>query len=301
MFVIKHKKIFVAISIILVILSIISISVFGIKMGIDFKGGALTEVTYVGERPLQVDLNSELALLGLGSVVLQPTGESGYIVKTRDLTDDEHQALLSVMSAGDEYELVETSFNSIGPSTGRELSRKAITAIILSSFAVVCFIAFAFRKVSNPVSSWKYGLIAIAALLHDVIIAAGVFSLLSKFTGVEADSLFVVAALTIVGLSIADTIVVFDRIRENLRNEDNIKHHSKFEEIVGKSLDQSYARSILTSLTTILVLLSLFFFGPPATKYFAFMLTTGMIFGVYSSIFFASPVLVMWEEHKRKA
>jgi len=164
---------------------------------------------------------------------------------------------------------------------------------------VVLFIAFAFRKVSKPISSWKYGLIAIVALLHDIILTAGVFAVLSKFLGIEADSLFVVAALTIVGLSVADTIVVFDRIRENLKNDED-KHKLNFEEIIGKSLHQSYARSLLTSFTTILVLLSLFFVGPPSTKYFALMLTVGMFFGTYSSIFFASPLLVFWEEKTRR-
>jgi preprotein translocase subunit SecF len=190
----------------------------------------------------------------------------------------------------------EKSFDSIGPSVGKELTSKAIMAIILVSLAIICFIAFAFRKVSKPVSSWKYGIIAVITLFHDVAIPVGVFTLLSHFQGVEVDTLFVVAVLTILGLSVSDTIVVFDRIRENLRN----RVSTSFDETVGRSLEQSYVRSICTSLTVILVLLSLFFFGPSSTKYFALMLTAGMFFGTYSSIFLASPLLVLVEEWQVK-
>ena len=152
---------------------------------------------------------------------------------------------------------------------------------------------------SKPVSSWKYGLIAIFTLLHDVAIPVGIFATLSHFYGVEVDTLFVVAVLTILGLSLSDTIVIFDRIRENLRNEHNSKNIN-FGEVVGHSLDQSYVRSISTSLTVILVLLALVFFGPATTKYFALMLTAGMFFGTYSSIFLASPLLVLVEEWQAK-
>jgi preprotein translocase subunit SecF len=183
---------------------------------------------------------------------------------------------------------------------GKELTRKAILAIVLTSLVIICFIAFAFRKVSRPVSSWKYGIIAVLALLHDITICTGVFVLLSYFYGAEVDALFVVALLTILGLSVSDTIVIFDRIRENLRNQVNVSKVN-FAETVGKSLNQSFVRSFCTSLTVILVLLALFFFGPISTKYFAFLLTAGMFFGTYSSIFLASPLLVLaydWQKKK---
>jgi len=295
MFIIRHKKIFVGISIGLVVLALASLFVFGLKVGIDFKGGALTEVVYKTVRPTQEELNKNLEALNFGSVLLQPTGELGYIVKTRDLNDAEHAKLLETLSQGKADSLTELSFNSIGPSVGRELTRKAILAIILISLAIICFIAFAFRKVAKPVSSWRYGLIAVATLLHDVIIPVGIFVVLSHYYGAEVDALFVVAVLTILGLSVSDTIVIFDRIRENLRKEANISK-TNFSEVVGKSLDQSFVRSICTSLTVILVLLALFFFGPSTTKYFALMLTAGMFFGTYSSIFLASPLLVLTEE-----
>lgn len=299
MFIINHKKIFIYISLVLVIFSLATLFIFPPKVGIDFKGGALTEVLYKNVRPSQADLEASLKTTELGSVLLQPTGELGYIIKTRDLSEAEHNSLLKVLSLDGKNSLDEKSFNSIGPSVGRELTRKAIIAIILVSFGIICFIAFAFRKVSKPVSSWKYGFMAIISLLHDVTIPIGIFAILSHYYGAEIDTLFVVAILTILGLSVSDTIVIFDRIRENLRNQAAVAKVN-FNEIVGKSLEQSYVRSISTSLTVILVLLSLFFFGPVSTKYFALMLTVGMFFGTYSSIFLASPLLVWINEFQQK-
>jgi preprotein translocase subunit SecF len=296
MFIIKHKKIFISISAILVLLSVASIFIFGLRIGIDFKGGALTEVEYKTERPVQADLDAVFKTLDLGSVLIQPTGDLGYIVKSSDLSETQHALLLDTLSQKGKSPLEEKNFNSIGPSVGRELTRKAIMAIVLVSLGIIFFIAFAFRKVSRPVSSWKYGLMAVVSLLHDVIIPIGLFTLLSHFYGAEVDTLFVVAALTILGLSVSDTIVIFDRIRENLKN----KIENNFNDTVGKSLDQSYMRSIFTSLTVIIVLLSLYFFGPESTKYFALMLTAGMFFGTYSSIFLASPLLVLIEELQKK-
>lgn len=300
MFIIKNKKIFIGISITLVALSVFSLFFFGLRIGIDFKGGAMTEVSYKEVRPSQEELTALFPSLDIGSVLLQPTGEKDFIIKTRELNDEEHAKLLSALSLEGKNPLEEKSFNSIGPSVGKELTRKAFIAITLVSLGIIFFIAFAFRKVSRPVSSWKYGIIAIISLLHDVIIPIGVFTLISHFRGVEIDTLFVVAALTILGLSVSDTIVIFDRIRENLRNQ---AANTKiiFSEIVGKSLDQSFMRSIATSLTVILVLLALFFFGPTSTKYFALMMTFGMFFGTYSSIFLASPLLVLVEEWQTKA
>ena len=298
MFVLKHKKIFLGLSTTLVALSLLSPLVFGLKLGIDFQGGALTEVVYTGERPGQNELNAVLNTLNFGSVLLQPTGESGYIVKTKNLSDPEHASLLQALALEGDYSFSELSFNSIGPSVGHELTRKAIIAVALVALAIIFFIAFAFRKVSRPVSSWKYGLIAILTLMHDVLLPMGLFVFLARYFGAELDALFVVAILAILGLSVSDTIVIFDRIRENLRDQTNAK--LAFETIVGKSLEQSYVRSIATSLTVILVLLTLFFFGPATTKYFALMLTAGMFFGTYSSIFLASPLLVLAEQWQRK-
>ncbi len=279
MFIIKHKKIFITISAVLVLLSLISLFTFGLKIGIDFKGGALTEVTYTTLRPAQADVETALAPLELGSVLVQPTGDLGYIIKSRDLNQEEHETLLESLTLGGQNELTETNFNSIGPSVGRELTKKAIIAVILVSLTIICFIA-------------------IITLLHDVLIPVGLFVVLSHFYGAEVDTLFVVAVLTILGLSVSDTIVIFDRIRENLKEIGNKPF--VFSEVVGRSLEQSFVRSLCTSLTVILVLLALFLFGPVSTKYFAMMLTTGMFFGTYSSLFLASPLLVLTEEWQNK-
>ena len=299
MFVIKNRKIFVGISGALILLSILAMSVLGLNIGIDFKGGALTEVAYTEARPDQDILNGDLDSLGFGSMLLQPTGDLGYIVKSRDLTDEEHRELLAALSGDGTYEMTEVNFNSIGPSVGQSLTRKAILAVVLVAIGIILFIAYAFRRVSKPVSSWKYGLIAIIALLHDVIIPVGLFAVFSSYFGAEVDTLFVVAVLTILGLSVSDTIVIFDRIRENLRNETNADKVD-FPKIVGTSLRQSFMRSVSTSLSSILVVLALFFFGPSSTKHFALMLATGMFFGTYSSIFLASPLLVLTAEMQEK-
>lgn len=299
MFIIKHKKIFISVSVMLVTVAVFSMFYFGFNVGIDFKGGALMEVNYDSTRPEKDVFVSDIEKLNIGSVSLQPTGDKGYIVKSKDLSDAEHMSLLKVLSLDGKNPLKEVNFNSIGPSVGAELTRKAIVAVILVSVAIILFIAFAFRKVSRPVSSWKYGVIAVMALIHDAIISSGVFVLLSHFWGAELDALFVVAILTILGLSVSDTIVIFDRIRENTKTEGD-NRNINFGEIVGHSLSQSFVRSLATSITVILVLLSLVFFGPESTRFFAIMLTAGMFFGTYSSIFLASPLLVLAEELQKK-
>lgn len=291
MFVIKYKKIFVIISAVLVIISLSSIGYFGLKLGIDFKGGSLTEVEYKNSRPEQSIIDTQLKPLSLGETIIQPTGELGYSIKTRAISEEERLSLLKALGS----DATEKSFTSIGPSVGAELVRKSIISFILVSLGIIFFIAFSFRKVSKPVSSWKYGMIAIVTLIHDILIPVGAFAALSHFYGTEVDTLFVVAILTVLGLSVSDTIVVFDRIRENIR----VGHFKTFEETVGKSLEQVFTRSITTSSTVIIVLLSLVFFGPSSTKVFAMMLTAGMFFGTYSSIFLASPLLVMFNKTKK--
>ena len=286
MFVIKHKKVFVIISIILVVLSISSIAYFGLKPGIDFKGGSLTEVEYKTTRPEQASIDKALLPLSLGETIIQPTGNLGYSIKTRAVTEAERAGIMKALGT----DALEKSFTSIGPSVGAELVRKSIISFILVSLGIIFFIAYSFRKVSRVISSWKYGFIAIVTLIHDILIPVGVFAILSHVYGTEVDTLFVVAILTILGLSVSDTIVVFDRVRENIR----IGNFKTFEETVGRSLEQVYTRSIATSSTVIIVLLALVFFGPASTKVFAMMLTAGMFLGAYSSIFLASPLLVMF-------
>ncbi len=296
MFIIRNRKIFIAISAVLFVASLIVISVFGLKFGIDFKGGAQSEIGYTGIRPDISEIQTSIAKLSFGEVVIQPVGETEYAIKLRDLTETEHQSLLAAASVDGKYKSEEKSYTSIGPSIGNELKQKAIWAIVLVMLAIILFITYAFRKVSRPVASWKYGLIAIVTLFHDIAIPTGAFAIISHYSGIEIDTLFIVALLTVLGLSVSDTIVVFDRIRENIKNHTS----NDFAETVGRSLSQTFTRSINTSLTVILVLMSLYFFGPESTKTFSLVLSVGLFFGTYSSIFLASPLLVLVEKWQTK-
>jgi preprotein translocase subunit SecF len=289
MHIIKNKFVFIGVSITLVVLSLASLAVFGLRYGIDFKGGTALEVEYTATRPEAAVLTKVLADNGLAEAVVQTKGENGLLIKSHPLTDGERLALVEDLAVSGKNPLVQKSFSSIGPAVGRELSQKTLVAIVLVFIAIIAYIAFAFRGVSKPVASWKYGVVAIVSLLHDIIIPTGLFALLGYLTGAEVDTLFVVALLTVLGVSVSDTIVVFDRIRENLKMKDG----SSFAQTVGKSLSQTITRSVNTSVTTILVLASLYIFGPAATKNFALVLIVGMVVGTYSSIFLASPLLVI--------
>lgn len=296
MWIVTKKKIFLLISFVLIVASIVFISVQGLNLGIDFVGGSLTEVSYPEGRPELVDIRSEITAAGFTNAIVQPVGDIGLSIKTQDLTEDERVTLFNALGVGQVS--VEESFTSIGPSIGKELQSKAVTALIMVSIAIILFIAYVFRGVSKPISSWKYGAIAVVTLVHDVILTTGAFALIGLFTNAQIDSLFIVALLTVLGLSVNDTIVVFDRIRENLK--ENISNKS-FTQIVGMSLSQTYTRSINTSLSTIIVLVALVIWGPESTKMFALALSFGMFFGTYSSIFIASPLLVwVYERQKRK-
>lgn len=300
MLVIKYRKIFYIFTALLIAASVVGVSVFGLTFGIDFTGGSLLEVTYPSSVPNKERLESALSRLPIGNFSLRSTGENGFILRTQTLTDESRATVLSTLSLDGEFEVRQERFNTIGPVIGNELKNKALVAIAIVVTVIVLFIAFAFRKVSEPVSSWKYGIIAIVALLHDITIPVGIFSFLGYTVGSEIDVLFVMALLAILGYSVNDTIVVFDRVRENLRLNRELNRKEDFELTVGKSLTQTYARSINTSLTTVLVLLALFFVGAPATQDFALVLLTGVIAGTYSSICLATPLLVTVSGFGRK-
>lgn len=296
MWVIKYRKIFYTISGLMVLASIAAIAFYGLNLGIDFKGGSMVEISYESNRPTVTTLNEAFKGLNLGSVSIQPTGEQGFILRLREVTNEERATLLQAASLNNTAPVTEVQSSIIGPALGRELAQKGLIAIAIVSLLIILFIAIAFRHVSKPVASWKYGLIAIATLIHDITIPTGVFAYLGATRGTEIDALFITAILTILGLSVNDTIVVFDRIRENLR----LRIAPYFEDTVGISLSQTFTRSINTSLTVILVLLCLYFFGGPTTKDFALVLTIGMVVGTYSSIFIASPLLVTWQKWSEK-
>lgn len=295
MFIVNNRKFFFILSAILVIASVASIWMYGLKLGIDFKGGSLLEVSYANSRPTLEDAKLELDKLsgniGLGAYILSPSGDLKYSLKTRDLNPIEKTSVIDALSLNGNT-AKEERFNSIGPVVGNELKNKAMVAIGIVVLCIVLFITFAFRKVSLPVASWKYGLATIVALAHDVIIPTGVFVAWTHFHGGEIDLLFVTALLAILGYSVHDTIVVFDRVRENLRNQTK----EPFIETVGKSVTQTFGRSINTSLTIFITLSALYFLGGESTKDFAFVLLVGVIAGTYSSIFVASPLLVTLEK-----
>lgn len=299
MIILVYRKIFYALSGIMVGASFLAILVYGLHFGIDFTGGALTQVTYE-VRPQKEVLDQGLGKLPIGEYSLRPAGDDGYILRTRSLNESEFTAVRTVLTESGATPFKTESFSSIGPSIGEELRTKSLIAIVLVMLAIVLFIAFVFRHVAEPVQSWKYGVVAIVTLLHDVIVPLGVFAVLGHYGIAEIDTLFVTALLVILGFSVHDTIVVFDRIRENLRINKQGHHQLSFNEIVGKSLNQTYARSINTSLTTLLTLAALYVFGSTTTEYFALAMLIGIAVGTYSSICIASPLLVTWYTLSKK-
>jgi len=306
MFIVKYRKIFYAISILLVVASIASLSIWGFKLGIDFKGGTSITFQYTTERPNIDIVKGKIDTLDFnpsikGSFSLVPYGQNGYVLKTRNLSEPERAFLMGAIQSNTAEKVEFKKVNTIGPTLGQTSANKSLISIVLVLICIVLFITFAFRKVSKPVSSWKYGLVSVLALSHDVIIPMGLFAVLGHYLGYEVDTLFVTAILVILGFSIHDTIVVFDRTRENLKNNRGEKNAKSFETIVGESINQTFTRSLNTSLTTLLAVLMVFLFGPEATKNFSLVLLVGIFFGTYSSIFIASNLLVTIEKFQKKA
>lgn len=298
MFIIKYKKFFFILSIFLVTSSLIAMAASRPwNFGIEFTGGTLLEVGYPEGRPDAETLRTKLSTLNWNGTQVQEIGADGFIIRTKNLTELERQQLMATVSDNGQTNIEQRRFNSIGPTIGAELRTKAAWAILTVMLAIILYIAFAFRAVSQPVSSWVYGLVAIVALLHDVIIPAGIYIALgSLYLDVQIDVLFVTAILTILGFSVHDTIVVFDRTRENLK----LRTWKEFDVTVGHSVEQTFARSINTSVTVLLVILALYFVGGETTKNFALTLAMGIIVGTYSSLFVASPLLVQIAEWQKK-
>jgi preprotein translocase subunit SecF len=307
MFIVKHRRIFYTFSIILVLTALSALVFWGLTFGIDFKGGTSVEFSYSVSRPSIDVVQSEIDNLNFtpsikGAYTLLPTGTNEYTLDLRTLTDEERSELTAALSANVANPVEIKQFNSVGPTLGQEAATKSMIAIILVILCIVLFLTFAFRKVSQPIASWKYGVISIVALCHDIIIPTGVFAILNHFYhGYQVDTLFVTAILVILGFSIHDTIVVFDRVRENLRNNNGIKNPKNFEEIVGASISQTFVRSINTSVSTLLAILVVYLVGPVATKNFALTLLVGIFFGTYSSIFIGSNLLVTVEKWQQNA
>ncbi len=305
---IAKRKYFYIFSSIIFVASVISIMIWGLKLGIDFTGGSMLEVKYKADRPTVAQVETALKGIDLGDIKVQPAGDSNIILRFKNVDESTHQDILTkleaLVSSGVKTTstatnikmLQEEKFESIGPVIGEEIKHKAIWAVVLASFCIILFIAYTFRKVSKPVASWKYGTAAVLALIHDLVITTGVFVFLGHFFGIEVDSLFIVALLTVLGYSVNDTIVVFDRTRENLAK----RFMGDFPTVVNESLNQTLVRSLNTTVTVLLALLALYFFGGITIHNFILALIIGITLGAYSSIFVASMLIVTWERWDKK-
>ncbi len=296
--IIRYYKFWMSVSLALFVAGVISLSVFGLKLGIDFQGGTLTQLAFP-QPPDTAAVAEVVKGAGIEHAQIQSAGVQSLIIRTEPQEKAAHDAMLKALK--EKFgEVTEEQYTSIGPVIGRELRSQAFLQLLLVSLGIILYIAYAFRKVTRPVSSWRFGIAAIVALLHDLFIVIGAFSILGHFWGVEVDSLFVTAILTVLGFSVHDTIVVFDRIRENLR----IRAGQSLSEIINNSINQTLIRSLNTTLTVVFVLTALLLFGGETIRWFTAALLIGIIAGTYSSIFVASPILLIWhnwEQRRRSA
>lgn len=300
MFAIKNKKIFYILSSALTVFALVSIFVFGLKPGIDFTGGSVLEVSFPAEKPTQQEIESAIKEFNLGNVLVRSAGENGYLIKMASIDDATKKSIETAISKNGQTQFVEEKFITVGPTLGEELASKSLVATLLVLLAIIFYVAYVFRIVSKPVSSWKYGFATIIALAHDLILTIGFFAILGKFAGIEIDTLFVTAILVVLGYSVNDSIVILDRVREKLTQTKEEERGPNFKEIVGKSLTETIGRSLNTTITTLLALVALYIFGGEVTKSFALALIVGIIAGAYSSIFVAPQLLVTFFERGKK-
>lgn len=303
----KYIKIYFTFSLILIIASVVALVVFGLKPGIDFTGGSMLEIEYVAERPSHEDISETLKKFDLGNMYIQQTGEKGIIIRMKDIDEETHQNILVALAQKTTFNeetgalvidtglIKEVRFESVGPIIGEELKRKTKMVVIFALLSMVIYIALAFRRVQRPLRSWQYGIASVLALFHDVLLPLGVFAVLGRYYGVEISIPVVTALLAVLGYSINNTVVVFDRIRENL-----LRREEPFDELVNISLNQTLSRQINTSLTTLFVSCAIFFLGGETLRYFSLALILGISVGTYSSIFLVGPILVTWHKLKRK-
>jgi len=285
--IVGNRKWFFIISICLLVPGIISMLVFGFKLGIDFSSGTVMTLRF--SQPVdQSALRQQLSQLEYGDATIQKTSDGDFLVRTRDINTDQKVALLDGLKKGLNMEVTVRDFATVSPLVANEVARNAAIAVLVASLFMILYIAFAFRHMPNP---FRWGLSAVVALLHDVLIVMGVFSILGWLIGYQVDSMFIVAMLTIVGFAINNTCVVYDRIRENVRNGIS----RDFATTVNSSILETIARCINTSLTVILTCLALYLFGGVTIQQFIMALLIGVLVGIYDSIFVAGPLLVLWE------
>lgn len=291
--IVGQRKLWFGISLLVIIPGLISLILWGLPLGIDFKGGQEIEIS---TSKSQSDVRAIVEHAPVKDVTVTSSGAGRLLIRYTDAdtkdSDKNHQSIKQKLA---EEGATEISFDSIGPAVSSGIARNAIVSIILASIAIMLYIAFAFRNTPPPVSPLSFGTTAVIALLHDALVVLGVFSILGHFAGIEIDSLFVTAVLTVIGFSVHDTIVVYDRVRENLR-----KHNKPFEEVVNMSILETFTRSVNTSLTVFITLLALFIFGGSSIRLFVLALLIGVISGTYSSIFNAATLLVVYNNWKIK-
>lgn len=277
----------------MVVASLVALLIWGLKPAIDFTGGTLLELKMSNAEVNNTALYNIIKDNGFdNNPVIQQTSDNRYLVRIKPIEESAHTELLAKIQEADNG-VEELRYEFVGPVIGQELKDKAFYAIILVIIAIVLYVAWAFRKVSFQVSSWSYGFIAVIALMHDILIVIGLFAVLGHFMNVEVGLPFVAALLTILGYSVNDTIVVFDRVRENLHK----KHQNQsFEETVNLSVNETLARSINTSFTTLIVLIMVFFLGGATLKFFILALIVGITVGTYSSIFLAATMLTQTQK-----
>jgi preprotein translocase subunit SecF len=291
--IVGKRKIWFVISIILIVPGTIALILWGLKPGIDFTGGQ--EIEVAGEVS-QSELSDIISKTGVKEITVTTSGSDRLVARFSDKeVENPENVRQNIKTLLAEKNLTETAYSSVGPSVSRDITRNALFGVGLASIAILLYIAFAFRNTPPPVSPWSFGATAIIALLHDALFLLGIFAILGHFFGVQVDALFVTAILTVIGFSVHDTIVVYDRIRENLR-----KLNKPFEEVVNISINETLARSLNTSVTVVLVLSAFYMFGGESIKYFVLALLIGIISGTYSSIFNASPLLVVYNNWKIK-
>jgi preprotein translocase subunit SecF len=288
-------------SVVIAIAAIVALVVFGLNLGVDFRGGSVLEVSFAAERPAidtVVTVLEGLEIEGLQELSVNSAGSDGFIIRSGLLSEAERVTIMSALQEQlADAQPAQERFESIGPAIGQELKTKSMRAIVILLIVVVAYIAMVFRGMSRVMSPWAMGLAALVALLHDIVIALGLFSVIGYLYGVQITAVFVAAALTILGYSLSDTVVVFDRVRENiLRGSKGV-----FAEVVHKSVMQTLVRSLNTTLTTVAALVAILLFGGETLKYFALALIVGISLGSYSSIFVATPLLVwLSRQHTRR-
>ena len=296
--ILKARKIWIIFSLILTVMSIVSISTFGYRTGIDFAGGTNLEVQLTDPKTPGLDAKQALttAYKQAANLEVAPQSTEGdrYFIRSAQIDNQKKNDILAAL--GTSFKQVsELRFESVDPTISADILRKAILAVIVAALGIMFYLAYAFRRVPKPLTSWDFGLGAVVSLVHDVIVLLGVYSLMSHFLGAEVDGMFIAALLTLLGFSVHDTIVTFDRIRENLRRRSG----EDLEVICNDSISETIVRSINTSFTVLLVLLAMTLFGGATLKFFTLSLLIGVVFGTYSSIFIATPVL-LWMGRRRE-